>query len=591
MSAATAFAEPNLQAANSNIRQAIEQAQVASRAVDVSPTQPRMLIDTASPNRAVADLRDIFAKADDFYDRGVPVRLAFDQSQGGMAIRALTVNNVVFEIHQACRVYKLRARRDGTVIEENCQFPPNFASMYLDWQGNWNLRPLNGIACSPLLEDDGTIHAGEGYDEKSGLWRENVPNLSDRISAHPTRQEAQSALRTIRERFRTFCFADASHKIGKTGLREVDIDQAPGKDESAFLNALLTAVCRPSLPRAPALLIRAAAISGAGAGKGKLARCISLIAFGREPFAVTGSSNHEEQEKRIAAELMGGSPTLFLDNLNSTAFKSDLLASAITERPARIRLLGKSQMFQMNATAFIVLTGNGLSVSEDLARRFLTVELDAGTDSPENRKFVGDIQSEVLQSRADLLAALLTIWRWGRVEPQRSGETLGSFEEWQRWVRDPLLALGCQDPAERVAEAKERDSRRQDTAAIFALWHDLHGNKPVTVKELHEDLRQAIDQGRSRQSLSARLEKLVGVRMAGQQLIRGPAAGKHGAMRYALINTSEPESHRDHRDHRDGGDEKTDWQHPLEHSIPPMPPMTTSASEDGGPADFYRGRI
>ena len=33
-----------------------------------------------------------------------------------------------------------------------------------------------------------------------------------------------------------------------------------------------------------------------------------------------------------------------------------------------------------------------------------------------------------------------------------------------RWVRDPLLALGCQDPAERVSEAKARDTRRQAVA-------------------------------------------------------------------------------------------------------------------------------
>ena len=69
----------------------------------------------------------------------------------------------------------------------------------------------------------------------------------------------------------------------------------------------------------------------------------------------------EELEKRIAAELIEGRPTLFLDNLNNTAFRSDLLASAITECPARVRPLGKSQMVLLNASAFVVLTGNGLT--------------------------------------------------------------------------------------------------------------------------------------------------------------------------------------------------------------------------------------
>jgi hypothetical protein len=60
--------------------------------------------------------------------------------------------------------------------------------------------------------------------------------------------------------------------------------------------------------------------------------------------------------------LIEGSPVLFLDNLNNRAFTSDLLASAITERPARVRVLGKSQMVPLNASAFVILTGNGRAV-------------------------------------------------------------------------------------------------------------------------------------------------------------------------------------------------------------------------------------
>jgi hypothetical protein len=30
------------------------------------------------------------------------------------------------------------------------------------------------------------------------------------------------------------------------------------------------------------------------------------------------------------------------------------------------------------------------------------------------------------------------------------GKPLGGFEKWSQWARDPLLALGCQDPVERI---------------------------------------------------------------------------------------------------------------------------------------------
>jgi hypothetical protein len=73
-----------------------------------------------------------------------------------------------------------------------------------------------------------------------------------------------------------------------------------------------------------------------------------------------------------------------------------------------------------------------------------------------------------MSRRTELLAALLTIWRWGRIATDlKVGLPLGSFPQWCHWVRDPLLTLGCHDPVERVREAKEHDSRRQVLADLF----------------------------------------------------------------------------------------------------------------------------
>ena len=355
--------------------------------------------------------------------------------------------------------------------------------MYLEWWGEWQLPPLNGVASAPLLQDDGTINSTEGYDPASGMWCENVPDLTGLISEQPTRNEAEAALRLIRETFKTFCFADAETLDDPSGVAVVDTGKAPGRDEFSFLVALLTAVCRPSLHLAPGVLLRAASLSGAGAGKGLLARCICIIAFGRDPHAVTAGATAEELEKRIAAELMEGSPSLFLDNLNNTAFRSDLLASAITERPARVRLLGKSQMVPLNASAFVILTGNGLSVSEDLARRFITVEFDPRTEDPEARPFKTDIRAEVRERRPELLAALLTIWRWGRIatdiKPGRDARQLRAVVP-----LGPRPAAGAwlSGSGERVSEAKERDGRRQeDRRPVHRLvgkaWRSAGGRK------------------------------------------------------------------------------------------------------------------
>jgi hypothetical protein len=515
--------------------------------------KPRLLVEDCNPDRTVSALRDIVAKVGGLYDRGVPVRLAFDQMQRGMVAQVMSPDAFVLIAHAVCRPYLIKTKKDGTHEEVDARLPRSLAVMYLDWRGEWKLPVLNGIASVPLLQDDGAIKSGDGYDFASGMWCENIPDLAKLVPEIPTKEEARAALTLIRHAFKTFCFADAE-MIHDTdcGVPVVDVSKPPGRDESAFLNALLTAVCRPSLHLAPGVLLRAAAMSGAGAGKGLLARCMCIIAFGREPHAVTAGDGADELDKRIAAELIEGSPALFLDNLNNTAFKSNLLASSITERPARVRLLGRSQMVTLCATAFVILTGNGLTISEDLARRFVAVDFDPRTEDPEARRFATNIRAEVTARRTELLAALLTIWRWGRITKGiNAGLPLGSFEQWCLCVRDPLLELECRDPAERVSEAKERDGRRQVLADLFAIWWRRHHDQPVAVRQLHDDVKQAADpQGRGRQHLASQLEKLAGTRIAGFMLARQAPVGKWGAATYALKETGEADQHRDHGGHK-----------------------------------------
>jgi hypothetical protein len=170
------------------------------------------------------------------------------------------------------------------------------------------------------------------------------------------------------------------------------------------------------------------------------------------------------------------------------ALRSDTLASVLTERPARVRLLGVSRMVPLNSTAFVAVTGNGLTVTEDLARRFNLCQLDARCEDPEQRPFGAGFLERIERQRAALLAAGLTIWRFGRQNAAslRRGKSLGSFEVWARWCRDPLLALGCQDPVERIEVLKANDPRRQRIAELFEAWWGQHGSSPQKVNQLAE---------------------------------------------------------------------------------------------------------
>jgi hypothetical protein len=248
-----------------------------------------------------------------------------------------------------------------------------------------------------------------------------------------------------------------------------------------------------------------------------------------------------ELDKRLASALMEASPVLFLDNVNATNLRSDLLASVLSEPNVDVRLLGVSRMVRLNSTAFVAVTGNGVRLSEDLIRRFMVCDLDAKTEDPEGRPFAPGFFESIKAQRLELLTAALTIWRWGRLNDASlsRGRSLGSFETWGRWVRDPLLTLGCADPVERIARSKASDPERARVAAIFAEWSACHSDRPVTAAKLHSRVVALIDpQGRGRQFLASAVVAIVGTRAGGFMLTRQDAAGKWGTATYALQTTT-----------------------------------------------------
>jgi hypothetical protein len=504
--------------------------------------KPLLLIDNCNPDQTVARLRDILANSDLLYDRGVPVWLDFDQMQGCAVARIMTPDRLVLMAHEKSRPYAMKSGTDGSRQEVHVPLPPKIATMYLGLGGKCQLRPLNGIVTTPILREDGSIISTEGYDAVSGLWCEKVPDIGGLVSEKPTKAEAQAALKRIREVFKTFPFADADLSRDRTtGELVVEQSKPIGQDESSFLNVLMTAVCRASLYLAPGVLVWAPPLSGAGAGKGLLGRCICIIAYGCDPHAVTAGANPEELEKRISAELMQAGSVVFLDNMNGRKLKSEVLASILTERPSRTRVLGKSEMVVLNSSALVILTGNGLELSEDLARRFIVVELDARTEHPEARKFSGDIRREVTEQRTSILADLLTIWRWGRMTRDLPcGQALGNYAEWCLWVRDPLLALGCQDPVQRVIETKEHDSEREWISELFHTWDEKHGEEAITADKLHPEVKKLIDPNKlSRQNIASMLKGVQGTRLAGFVLISHRPSGKWSPTTYVLKRTGE----------------------------------------------------
>ena len=439
--------------------------------------------------------------------------------------------------------------------------------MYLAWRGERRLPPLNGVTTAPILSPDGAIRTARGYDAATGLFCERVPDVASRVPANPTRVEAGAALLLVRNVVKTFPFKDA---VTRTidGVKTVDLRQPPGMDESSFLTSLLGSVCRPSLWLAPGALFEGAKASGSGVGKGLLVRITCAIAYGRRPIAVGPGGNNEELEKRISAALLQGGPMIFLDNFNDLTLKSSALESALTERPSQVRQFGTLELVAINALASVFVTGNALDLGLDFVRRFIRTEFDAQVEDAEGRKFSGDILAEVTANRPAILAALLTIWRYGRLAADiERGLALGSYEQWGEWARDPLLTLGCRDPIARLRETKLRDPERQKIGEFFTRWWGLYESEPKKASEVtdHEIHKIINPQGKERQFVVAVLGKFVGSRVAGFVMTRQAPVGHWGAATFALQKTGNGEG--------DGGDEGST-------TAPPMPPMPPTAPTD-----------
>lgn len=499
--------------------------------------RPLLVIDDADRPAAARQLAKHLAAGSFFFQRATALVKVAEDGQDAVA-KPINQHDVVNYAHLVCRPVKEKIV-GGEITFERVTLPNQVAQLYLNLHDKWGTGNLQGICRAPILSDDGSIRAAQGYDAETGFWCIGIelPNIPMR----PSRQQAEKALARLRRTFATFPFRDANFVNGSGRKQVVDLSKPPGADESTHLAAILTAVSRPSLALAPGFVFCSPQYSGAGVGKGKLVRAIARIAYNVAPSPFTTAGDRKELDKRLTAALVSAHPVIFLDNVNSEVIKSNLLAQIATENPCGIRPFGNNtNLVSVPTNAFLGITGNAIRIAEDLTRRFLFVNLDARCEDPESRSFDGDFLASIQRSRTELLAAALTVWRWGRLNRLKPGLPLGSFEQWAAWCRDPLIALGCADPVARIVDAKRDDPDRQQMADFLREWHALYGERQLTINELDMKLRQLADgHGGTRQKFQTFVASLAGTRAAGFVLVKHPAIGKWSPAKYSLKSTDQ----------------------------------------------------
>jgi putative DNA primase/helicase len=396
------------------------------------------------------------------YSRGETlVRLAAGPKSTDNSIRrdatalvfALATPPMMKEVFEsACEFF-----RDGDKGEKIIACPSDVPGVYLSRVNAWRVPVARGVSEVPLMDESGRMVC-TGYDPRHGIVvsaGEGWPS----IPAEPSEAQARAALELFMNLLVGFPFVRDS-------------------DFSAVVAAMLSAVLRPTLPTCPAFGFSSPV---RGSGKSKLADVTAVLATGRPGAAITWSPKEEENTKLLGAAVMAGDPVVLIDNIE-VAVKSAALNSMISQTSVAVRVLGLSKLVRVESAALYLLTGNNLVVQGDLTRRVVLAHLDPETERPELRPFTFDPVQRARAERRELVGALLTIAQWGR-QVTNGPVPLGSFEEWSRRVRNPLMGLGLSDPCTSMEALYRDDPEREAAIEVLTEWRREFSGAPTTVAE------------------------------------------------------------------------------------------------------------
>jgi putative DNA primase/helicase len=313
--------------------------------------------------------------------------------------------------------------------------------------GDWGFPSVCGIIGAPTIRRDGSMIIEPGYDARTGLILINPPELPE-IVEKPTREDALDAIALLNELLAEFPFV------------------GPGS-RAVALSALITPVVRAAMSAAPMHVTTA---PQAGTGKSYIFDIAAAIALGQVCPVIAAGKTEEEMEKRLGAALMAGQPLISIDNVNGE-LGGDLLCQAIERPLITPRILGKSEIGQVQNRATFFATGNNLVLLDDMTRRAVICAMDSGEERPELRVFGTKPVHAVLAERGPYIAACLTIVRAyhfagrpGRLAP------LASFEDWSDMVRSALVWLGEDDPIVTMEKARDNDPTRVSFVGLVHAW-------------------------------------------------------------------------------------------------------------------------
>ncbi len=218
----------------------------------------------------------------------------------------------------------------------------------------------------------------------------------------------------------------------------------------------------------------------AGSGKSQLMRMALAPVHG--PPAESGKPESEsELEKVLDSAAIARKPYLVLDDVRS--IHSQALNRFVTSPLHEARLMHSQKLATAAKVSQVICTGNSLTVTEDLNRRALVIDLfEAGEAA--TRSFTREITTAWLfshENRARFLAALWALVRRWRDEgmPMMKEHRRGSFEEWSGLVGGIVLSCGLANPfAPRQVETGGNEAGRALALILGSLVGESLAESP-----------------------------------------------------------------------------------------------------------------
>lgn len=371
-------------------------------------------------------------------------------------------------------------------------YPPAAVLSSVPVRGEWpGLPHLRAVVSYPMFGPGWVLCSAAGFHPASGIYCDLGDLVVPDAPARPTPEQVAAAKALILdELLGDFPFVDANHKTNAAAM--------------LILPLIRHAIDGPT----PLAVIDAPA---EGTGKSLLAEVVSLATVGEIPDAISPDVPDEEWNKMLLALLIECQPVVYLDNANRK-LDSASLASALTARFKKGRILGSTKTARARVNVSWILTANNVTCTREIARRIYWSRLDAGVEVPNDRAGFRhpDLTAWVRANRGRLIAAIITLVNHWLAAGRPDGvEVLGKFESWSKAVGGILAAAGIGGLLANAGEFRRACADQAGEMPEFVkAWWQTHNSRPVLASELFSIALECLESVLTAESEDGRRKQL-----------------------------------------------------------------------------------